>query len=148
MTGLSLEEAEDIIREGKKYREKACDACDRPDAVRSLVNFLFPMVGKVGRAEEVEGHIGAPSRLYIALHMHIGANDVSLIAARRYLLFPEEHTTIEAGLTVGNCLDFLEKLGEIPVLASEAVRESRYGDCLKKAWEFWLCQAGQGIRVS
>ena len=114
MTGLFLEKSEDIIGEGKKYREKACDACDRPDAVRSLVNFLFPMVGKVGRAEDVEGHIGAPSRLYIALHMHIGTNDVSLIAARRYLLSPEEQTTIEAGLTVGNCLDFLEKLGEIP----------------------------------
>ena len=114
MTGLSLEKAEDIIGEGKKYREKACDACDRPDAVRSLVNFLFPMVGKVGRAEDVEGHIGAPSRLYIALHMHIGTNDVSLIVARRYLLSPEERTTIEAGLTVGNCQDFLEKLGKIP----------------------------------
>ena len=118
--GLSLEKEEDIIKEGKKYREKACDACDRPDAVRSLVNFLFPKVDGINRrygfrkAEELDGHIGAPSRLYIALQMHIGANDVSLINARRYLLLQDERAGIAGGLKAGNCLDFLEKLGKIP----------------------------------
>lgn len=46
--------------------------------------------------------------------MHIGANDVSLINARRYLLLQDERAGIAGGLKAGNCLDFLEKLGKIP----------------------------------
>ena len=89
--------------------------------------------------------------MYGQVFSYLGMNGEDFSAVEtRLTLEPSLEAPVETGQPAGVLEYFLngKKLGEIPVLASEAVRESRYGDCLKKAWEFWLCQAGQGIRVS
>lgn len=90
-----------------------------PAAVRELVHFLFPKVAEscgqhaFGATVDVEGHISAPSRLGIALGLAIGASDVSLVSARRYVVEPESRDAIEADLKAGGILGFLEAVGDL-----------------------------------
>ncbi|MBT2117189.1 KAP family NTPase [Dyella sp. LX-66] len=108
--------------ERKNHRERLERIYARtqnPDAVRELVHFLFPSTAKAGNKfalggqVDVQGHIAAPSRLNIALSMAIGATDVSIVDAKRYILEPTRREVVEAKLSVENGLGFLEMLGEV-----------------------------------
>jgi len=110
----------------EKQQEAARKKLDRmykktpnPEAARKLVHFLFPKVAEscgqqtFGGTVNVEGHISAPSRLGIALGMAIGASDVSLVSARRYVVDPESRNAIETDLGADGILGFLEAVGDL-----------------------------------
>ncbi|WP_223619283.1 P-loop NTPase fold protein [Lysobacter sp. ESA13C] len=111
--------------EHRKATELLYATTGNPKAVRELMDHLFPANAQAsGRfanrsANDVEGHLAAPSRLNIALSMAIGSTDVSLVDARRYLYQPAERLGIEARITAANCLGFLELLGDLAKVVSE-----------------------------
>lgn len=119
MDNALVEKAEDILKEGKESRDSAYARCGRPEAARRLVHFLFPQAAKseeafsVGSILDVEGHLAAPTRLLVALQLSISPTDVSLAAARRYLLRPELRKDIVRSLNARNCLEFLGRLGDV-----------------------------------
>jgi hypothetical protein len=110
---------EDLLKEGSIQREKAFERCDRPTAVRALVQWMFPLKARsddkftMGRVVDVEGHIAAPARMLVALQMHVSGSDVSYVLARRYLVYPEKRAEICRSLSTQNCLEFLEGLGNV-----------------------------------
>lgn len=110
---------EEIIKDALEARETAFNACAMPAATRRVVHFLFPLVAKAedefsfNSVVEVEGHIGHPTRLLVALQLSASPYEVSLVLARRYLTQPEERATIGQSLSVENCVDFIEQLGDL-----------------------------------
>jgi len=112
-------QGKDVIKDGTHSREAAIAKCSRPEPVRNLVHRLFPQTATaddalaIGEVSEIEGHIGAPARLLVALQLHVGGGDVSLVRARRYLLHPNEREGITSELTQRNCLEFMECLGNV-----------------------------------
>lgn len=114
-----LEKSEDILKAGKEHRDAAYAQCSQPDAVRRLVHYLFPQTAKaedtftMGHISDVEGHLAAPNRLLVALQLSVSPTDVSLRAARRYLLCPESREDVVRALNARNCLEFLSRLGDV-----------------------------------
>lgn len=114
-----IKKPEDWIAEGAGFLQAAIDSGPAPGAVKALVNRVFPAsagsAGKLSfnRVVDVEGHVAAPARLSVALQMSISGADVSIVKAKRYLVHTEQRQAIEQALTVRNCLEFLEYVGEI-----------------------------------
>lgn len=110
---------EDEKKSHQEKLERIYARTQNPDAVRELVQFLFPSAAKAdskysfGGGVDVQGHIAAPSRLNIALSMAIGTTDVSMVDAKRYILEPGRREAVEARLSVENGLGFLEMVGEV-----------------------------------
>lgn len=110
---------EEIIAEGADEREKAIKSCGHPHATRKLVHRLFPLTMRADdtygsdRAREIEGHIGSPARLLVALQLNIGATDVSLVSARQYMVRADRRSMIVSALSEHNCLEFLERLADV-----------------------------------
>jgi hypothetical protein len=104
----------------REYRvqalERAFNQCDNPSVVKQLTSFLFPNIAKlVGKfvpdaVRDMEGHIGAPGRLSIALQQNVGIGDVSLVDAKNFMTQPDSRADIIDSLTVENSIEFLEKL--------------------------------------
>lgn len=111
--------AETWIAEGEAPLQAAINASGSSEAVKALVNRVFPATaGAAGkysfhRVIDTEGHIAAPARLSVALQMSVSGTDVSIVKAKRYLAHPDQRQAIEQALTTSNCLEFLEYLGEI-----------------------------------
>lgn len=123
--GEDFRESEEILREGKSYREDAYSQCNSPEAVSKLVRFLFPQIEEntsIVRISGVEGNLAA--RLPIALQLSLSPSDTSLREVRRYLSDPEQRAAIENRLTVENCREFLELLGDV----SRHLEENTVGD--------------------
>lgn len=112
-TGL-LKKEEDWLREGESRRKRAYDLCAEPSDVENLVGRLFPATAVRGSlsgiVSGIDGHLGSPTRLVVALQMGITGSDVSMVAARRFLIHPEQRLPTAMGLTGENCLEFLEAL--------------------------------------
>lgn len=114
-----LRKSEELVAEGAKEREAAFSKCSAPQAVRDVVHRLFPQTAKaddeftMGRVSDVEGHIAAPTRLLVALQLHVSGSDVSFVLARRYLLHAEQRDRVARELTQQNCLEFMESLGDV-----------------------------------
>jgi hypothetical protein len=64
-----------------------------------------------------EGLLAAPGRMIVGLQMYVSGVDASFVATRRYIENPGQREEIARALTQGNCIEFLERLGD----ASEAV---------------------------
>ena len=112
-------QVEDVIKEGCAQRNIAYEASSSPINVRNVVHFLFPFVAEAEdsyalyRASDVEGRVGHPDRLAIALQLSLSSSDVSLEAAKKYLRQPTVRTEIAEGLARENCTEFLELLGDV-----------------------------------
>jgi KAP family P-loop domain len=110
---------EDILKEGAETRELAVNSCAMPAATRRVVHFLFPQVAKaddefiINRVLDTEGHLAHPNRLMVALQLSVSPSDVSMVHARKYLSHPERREEIVRSLTPENCLEFMEKLGDL-----------------------------------
>lgn len=121
-----FEKSGELVKQGAAQRDAAIDRCGHPNAVRKLVHRLFPLTARaddeftLGRVLDAEGHIAAPARLLVALQLHLGGADVSLVLARRYLMHPDQRGDIASSLTQQNCLEFLECLGDIAESAGAA----------------------------
>ena len=114
-----FKKTEELIKEGATHRDVAFDQCGYPNAIRRLVHCLFPLTARAddefttGRVLDVEGHIAAPTRLLVALQLHVSGADVSFVMARRYLIHADQRSQIVSSLTQQNCLEFLECLGDV-----------------------------------
>lgn len=114
-----------VQEQNREKMELLFATTSNPDAVRSLVYFLFPVAKKAvggfapGNSVDVEGHLAAPSRLNIAMSMAIGETDVSLMEARQFILQAGKRAEIESKLTPENCLGFLEMLGDLATTLSK-----------------------------
>ncbi|GHU33830.1 hypothetical protein AGMMS50256_26500 [Betaproteobacteria bacterium] len=110
---------EDILKKGKENREVAYSKCAMPEAIRQMVHYLFPLTAKAENAValttaiDIEGHLAAPARLMVALQLSVSASDVSLSDARRYLFHTDRRDGIAHSLTINNCLEFMEYLGDM-----------------------------------
>jgi hypothetical protein len=119
----------------REKMEQLFATTSNPDAIRSLVYFLFPVAAKAGggfafgNSIDVEGHLAAPSRLNIAMSMAIGATDVSLMEARQFILQADKRAEIESKLTPENCLGFLEMLGDLATTLSKGEVTDLEGLC-------------------
>lgn len=113
-----LTNSDEWVSNGAPYRQASLNLCGNPNAVRKLMQHLFPLTAQadevlvLGRANDIDGHIGAPARLLVAMQLNVSGDDVSFVAARRYLLHPEQRPRIAGLLTHKNCIGFLELLGD------------------------------------
>lgn len=127
---------EGLIKEGATHRDAAFDQCSNPSAVRKLVHRLFPLTARaddeftMGRVLDVEGHIAAPTRLLVALQLHVSGADVSFVMARRYLIHADQRSQIVSTLTQHNCLEFLECIGDVAEATTATDVDDIEGLCL------------------
>lgn len=116
---VQLRKPEDVLNTHAEERDAAIAACGNPVAVRELLEFLFPKLSStdekfsLNRAVFIEGHLGHPDRVSVALQLCTGIGDVSLVKIRRYLFQPAERESITAGLDTENCVPFLERLSTL-----------------------------------
>lgn len=115
----AMKESEEVIKSHTEKREGAIRACGNPWAVQELVHCLFPKTAKVDEVFAfdnvvfIEGHLGHPDRLSVALQLSTGQGDVSLVQVRRYLFHPQEREAIAAGLSEESCAPFLGCLSAV-----------------------------------
>lgn len=104
---------------GSEARAAALNECSAPSAVRELVHYLFPLTASedgaftIGRTVSAEGHLAAPDRLAVALHIGTTDSDVSLVAAQTYLVEPSRREEVLKTVTMLNCIEFLRMLGQV-----------------------------------
>ena len=114
-----IDKSEANLKAGTEARAQAYARCSMPSAVRQIVHYLFPQTAKteggfaLDRIVDIDGHIGDPTRLFVALQLSVSPADVSLVLARKYLFHPEHRNEITQTLTTQNCLEFMESLGDL-----------------------------------
>lgn len=112
-------DVKEVIEHYATERDLAIDRCAHAKAVRDVVHWLFPQTAKAddaftfGRIEFGEGHLAAPNRLLIALHLSTRPDDLSLVRVRQYLFTPAKRAEIAASLQPDNCIDFVAQLGNM-----------------------------------
>lgn len=105
-------------RGGIEEIDRACKRCVNSKLIRDLVGFLFPFTVGGGRYHDQSaltvsnGCICHSNRLLVALQSGAFGNVVSLDAVRRYISNPGERLEIIEGLTLGNCMEFMQRLGD------------------------------------
>ncbi|MBH1801659.1 hypothetical protein I5T93_01630 [Stenotrophomonas maltophilia] len=93
--------------------------CDMPDAVQTLVFYLFPELsaacgkGYYSATSSNLGLISEPGRLALALNFNVDEGDVSLAKARSFIYHPEQRNIITKELTPNNVVDFIDAVGRI-----------------------------------
>jgi len=131
-----VKKSEELVKEGVPHRDAALNQCGHPSAIRKLVHCLFPLTAQaddefsMGRGRDIEGHIAAPTRLLVALQLHVSGADVSFVMARRYLIHADQRSQIASSLTEQNCLEFLECLGDVAESTASAGVEDIERLCL------------------
>lgn len=114
-----IDQSKDVIKGGELERKVAYDASNLSSGVQRVIHFLFPSVAKaedsysLNTASYAEGNIAHPAKLAIALQLSMTDGDVSIKAARRYLQHPEQRAEVVASLTLENCNEFLDLLGDV-----------------------------------
>ncbi|WP_460044419.1 KAP family P-loop NTPase fold protein [Pseudomonas sp. S2_H01] len=113
-----LGDTQALIDAGVEDRKRAYDACTDA-AVKKVVHFLFPAVAvaeksrSLGAGSYAEGVISHPSRLIVALQLSVTDGDVSIKAARQYLQRSGQRDEIVSGLSLENCVEFVDMVGEV-----------------------------------
>lgn len=93
--------------------------CDLPEAVQSLVFYLFPALasacgkGYYSSTSSNLGLISEPGRLALALNFNVDEGDVSLAKARSFIYRPELRESITQELSAHTLIDFIEATGAI-----------------------------------
>lgn len=114
-TGKSIDE---VIDQGKEYRESAYNNCDMPDAIQRITCLLFPLVAKsegittFNTIVDTDGHIGAPSRLNVALQQSVSNIDISMSNIKKFIFEPNARERIISEITKDNRQAFLASLRE------------------------------------
>ncbi|TYC52709.1 hypothetical protein ETQ85_22230 [Zoogloea oleivorans] len=112
-------DVKEVVEHHAAERDLAIDRYPHAKAVRDVVHWLFPQTAKAddaftfGRIELGEGHLAAPDRLLIALHLSTRPDDLSLVRVRQYLFTPAKRAEIAASLQPDNCIDFVAQLGNM-----------------------------------
>ena len=98
--------------------KRACEKHKNEDLIYDLVGFLFPLVvsGSRYHSQSIStlsnGCVCYPNRLLVALQSGAFGNVVSLDMVRRYINNPDERLGIIEGLTLDNCMEFMQRLGD------------------------------------
>ncbi|MBF1237526.1 MAG: KAP family NTPase [Lautropia mirabilis] len=98
--------------------DHACKERGNRELIRDLVGFLFPLIVGGGRYHTQStstlsnGCICYPNRLLVALQSGAFGNVVSLDVVRRYINNPGERLEIVEGLTLDNCMEFMQRIGD------------------------------------
>lgn len=109
----------DVIEECLPQVRGAIAKCQGPNAVSSLVQWLFPDVPVSSDSffkdgvRFSEGHIAHPERLLIALQLSARPNDLSLVRVQQFLRAPEKREEIAATLDENTCIEFLFHIGDV-----------------------------------
>ena len=115
----AYEDTKDVLERYAAVLTSTIDSCAAPNAIRTLVHWLFPQVAQsndvVGFARTVftEGHLAHPERLLVALHQSALPSGVQLAQVRQFLLQPETRTEIGASLDQSTCKEFVEHIGDM-----------------------------------
>jgi hypothetical protein len=130
--------SKDLIEAGRDARKRAYEAC--PDAaVVKVVHFLFPDVAvdesshSLGAGSYADGVVSHPSRLIVALQLSVTDGDVSIKAARQYLQQPGQRSAIVSTLSLENCVEFIDMLGEFGTSLPSAEIADIEGTCVSIA---------------
>jgi hypothetical protein len=111
-------DSKDLIEAGMEDRKRAYNAC-ADAAVKKVVHFLFPDVAvsegsrSLGAGTYADGVVSHPSRLIVALQLSVTDGDVSIKAARQYLQQSGQRGEIVSKLSLDNCFEFIDMLGEV-----------------------------------
>lgn len=111
--------SEDLIKEGAEEIKVSLESSGVASAAKKIVHFLFPRVARAndsftfGSGTYAEGNISHPAKLAIALQLSLTDGDVSIKAARQYLQRPSQRDPVIAGLSIDNCDEFIDLLGEV-----------------------------------
>jgi len=111
-------DSSEIIKAGMDDRKRAYDA-SADAAVTKVVHFLFPDVAvsedsrSLGAGTYAEGAVSHPSRSIVALQLSVSDGDVSIKAARQYLQHSGQRSEIVSKLSLDNCFEFIDMLGEV-----------------------------------
>ena len=109
----------EVVEHYAAERDAAIDQYPHAKAVRDVVHWLFPQTVKADEAFTSgtvgfgKGHLAAPDRLLIALHLSTRPNDLSLVLVRQYLFKPDKRADIAASLLPDNCIHFVKQLGNM-----------------------------------
>jgi len=112
-------DVKEVVKHYAAERDVAIDRYPHAKAVREVVHWLFPQTAEAdeaftfGRIEFGEGHLAAPDRLLVALHLSTRPDDLSLVRVRQYLFTPAKRAEIAASLQPDNCIDFVAQLGNM-----------------------------------
>lgn len=112
-------DVKEVVQLHAAERDVAIDRYPHAKAIRDVVHWLFPQTAKAdeaftfGRIEFGEGHLAAPDRLLVALHLSTRPDDLSLVRVRQYLFNPAKRAEIAASLQPDNCIDFVAQLGNM-----------------------------------
>ena len=98
--------------------KRVCEKHKNEDLIYDLVGFLFPLVvsGSRYHSQSIStlsnGCVCYPNRLLVALQSGAFGNVVSLDMVRRYINNPDERLGIIERLTLDNCMEFMQRLGD------------------------------------
>lgn len=98
--------------------KRACEKCKNEDLIYDLVGFLFPLVVSGSRYHSQSmltrsnGCVCYPNRLLVALQSGAFGNVISLDIVHQYINNPDERLGIIEGLTLDNCMEFMQRLGD------------------------------------
>jgi P-loop ATPase-like protein len=98
--------------------KRACGKCKNEDLIYDLVGFLFPLVVSGSRYHSQSmltrsnGCVCYPNRLLVALQSGAFGNVISLDIVHQYINNPDERLGIIEGLTLDNCMEFMQRLGD------------------------------------
>ncbi|KWS17195.1 hypothetical protein AL064_26070 [Pseudomonas syringae pv. syringae] len=115
---FEMGDSKNLIEAGIAERQRAYDTCSEAALIK-VVHFLFPDVAlaeksrSLGKGTYAEGVISHPSRLAIALQLSLTDGDVSIKSARQYLQDASARAVIVSQLTIDNCNEFIDMLGEV-----------------------------------
>lgn len=118
-------EQDAITRTLLKKHDVAISACNKPDATKNLLDYLFPERINANQAKTpnsrsvIKGRLASIGRLQIALQWGASNADVDLNKVCKFILNADERSEIISTLTTENCLDFLSSLEGLSLLASD-----------------------------
>lgn len=124
----------------KDQRESAYAKCERPEAARRIIHFLFPLVAKSEEGSHwatsrttVSGRIANRGRLKVILQASVGVQDVSLNQVSEYIRESSSRGKIESDLQEGVVRSFLELVGDLAEQSTEIEVSERGALCIHLA---------------
>ena len=118
-------EKEEKFQKKLNQRTVAIQESRNPDAVMRTVQFLFPPWSAKNRTHKHEkfrddqGRISHPNRFNVIRQWGASDAEVDLLDARKFILEPDARSGLIALLNNENCLDFLEAVNGLCLIASD-----------------------------
>jgi len=119
------EEKEKKFNQKLEQRDAAIRESRNPNASLRTVSFLFPAWSAKSRTDGFEkfrddqGRISHPHRFNVVRQWGTSDVEVDLLSVRKFILEPISRFDLIARLNSGNCLDFLEAVNGLGLIASD-----------------------------